>query len=167
MTDTSAIRLFLRNHHGLNLKDKDDRLVLAERIHQFMGAAQDRPQRTPGPLLTDGQRELMLDNGRTQKVAERCREPAIDFPPVAKLFTPGAGAIWLLTELHPQDPDVAYGLCDLGIGFPELGPVCVSDLLQPHGPWGLPPVERDEHFMATKSLRAYTIEAIKHGHIVA
>ena len=36
-------------------------------------------------------------------------------------FTPDAGATWLLTEIDPDDHDHAFGLCDLGQGFPELG----------------------------------------------
>ena len=44
-----------------------------------------------------------------------------DFVPVVKLFTPDPGAIWLLTELDPDDADTAFGLCDLGLGCPELG----------------------------------------------
>lgn len=40
--------------------------------------------------------------------------------PVVKLFTPDAGATWLLTELDPDDHDIAFGLCDLGLGYPEL-----------------------------------------------
>jgi hypothetical protein len=43
----------------------------------------------------------------------------IDFPPVVKLFTPDAGTTWLLTEIDPDDPDRAFGLCDLGSGFPN------------------------------------------------
>jgi hypothetical protein len=34
--------------------------------------------------------------------------------PVVKLFAPWCGATWLLTELDPGDPDIAFGLCDLG-----------------------------------------------------
>ncbi|WP_435528456.1 DUF2958 domain-containing protein [Mesorhizobium shangrilense] len=52
----------------------------------------------------------------------------IDFEPIAKLFTPDAGATWLLTELDPDDPDIACGLCDLGMGSPELGYVYLSEL---------------------------------------
>jgi len=117
-------------------------------------------------LLTDEQREQLLTNGRAQRDAEK-RGESIDFPPVVKLFTPEAQAIWLLTELHPRDPDVAFGLCDLGVGFPELGSVCVSELRYPGGPWGLPPVERDQHFKATKSLSAYATESHIHHHIMA
>lgn len=63
--------------------------------------------------------------------------------PVLKLFTPWANATWLLTELTPDD--VAFGLCDLGHGEPELGYVALSDILSLKGPGGLR-VERDRHF---------------------
>ena len=37
-------------------------------------------------------------------------------------------AVWpsLLTELYPDGPDIAFALCDLGMGFPELGDVELS-----------------------------------------
>ncbi|WP_432431077.1 DUF2958 domain-containing protein [Mesorhizobium loti] len=33
-----------------------------------------------------------------------------EFVPVLKLFTPDAGATWLLTEIYPEHPDLAFGL---------------------------------------------------------
>jgi len=50
-----------------------------------------------------------------------------DLYPEVKMFTPNANAIWLLTELNPET-DVAYGLCDLGLGQPELGYVSLDEL---------------------------------------
>jgi hypothetical protein len=38
-----------------------------------------------------------------------------------KLFTPDAAATWLISEVDPDDPDRLFGLCDLWLGFPELG----------------------------------------------
>ena len=38
-----------------------------------------------------------------------------DLAPVIKLLTPDASATWLLTEVHPGEPDRAFGLCDLGL----------------------------------------------------
>jgi len=35
-------------------------------------------------------------------------------------------ATWLLTELDSEDPDIAFGLCDLGMQCPELGSVRIS-----------------------------------------
>jgi hypothetical protein len=39
--------------------------------------------------------------------------------PCRKLFTPDANATWLLTEIDPEEPDRAFGLCDLGLGSPD------------------------------------------------
>ena len=71
-----------------------------------------------------------------------------------KLFTPDAGCTWLLTELDPEDPDIAFGLCDLGMGCPELGCVRISELESVRGRLGLP-VERDLHFRAQAPLSVY------------
>jgi hypothetical protein len=59
------------------------------------------------------------------------------FEPVVKLFCPWNGATWLLTELDVDDPDIAFGLCDLGMGFPEIGSVRLSELAAVRGPGGL------------------------------
>lgn len=86
--------------------------------------------------------------------------------PVIKLFTPDAGATWLLTEIDTRDGDLAFGLCDLGLGFPELGNVSLTELATVRGGLGLP-VERDLHFAATKSISVYAREARLGGRIVA
>jgi hypothetical protein len=39
----------------------------------------------------------------------------IDPVPLVKLFTPDANATWLLTEIDPEAPDLAFGLCCLGL----------------------------------------------------
>lgn len=67
-------------------------------------------------LITDEQQALLLANGLASIL-----NPDSDPVPVVKLFTPDAGATWLLTEIDPDDHDRAYGLCDLGLGMPELG----------------------------------------------
>ena len=82
-----------------------------------------------------------------------------------KLFTPDTNATWLLTELYPTDPDIAFGLCDLGMGFPELGDVTISEIEQMRGPFGLP-VERDLHFRADKTITEYAKAAHAAGRIV-
>ena len=81
-------------------------------------------------LLTQAQRELLLANGRAQREAIRNGMDDItplDPKPIVKLFTPDGGATWLLTELDPDYPTLAFGLCDLGMGFPELGYVSLSN----------------------------------------
>jgi hypothetical protein len=89
-----------------------------------------------------------------------------DVYPVAKLFTPDANCTWLLTEIDPEEPDIAFGLCDLGMGFPELGCVSLAELEDVRGQLGLP-IERDLHFTATKPLSAYAEEASRRGGIQA
>ncbi|MBP6892885.1 MAG: DUF2958 domain-containing protein [Pseudacidovorax sp.] len=88
-------------------------------------------------LLTDEQRAQLLENGRK---ARDQRHP--DPQPVVKLFTPDAGATWLLTEIDPENPDLASGLCDLGHGCPALGWVSLAELAAVRGPLG-PPIEQD------------------------
>lgn len=117
-------------------------------------------------LILEGQHALLIKQGHATSVAlEEGRDPP-DHKPVVKLFTPDAGCTWLLSELDPQDPDIAFGLCDLGIGFPELGTVRISELASIRGRIGLP-VERDIHFQATKPLSAYVDEAYAAGRVLA
>ncbi|APF36428.1 transposase [Chelatococcus daeguensis] len=117
-------------------------------------------------LLTAEQRARMLANGRAN--AERMADDGDthDFWPVVKLFTPDGACTWLLSELDPDDEDIAFGLCDLGMGCPELGSVRLSEIAALRGRLGLP-VERDLHFKPTKSLTAYAAEANEHGRISA
>jgi hypothetical protein len=110
-------------------------------------------------LLTNSQREKLLDNG-----AARVRGEERDPPPVIKLHTPDAHAIWLLTELDPEDGDTAYGLSDAGLGVPELGHVRLSDLESIRGPIGLP-VARDPSFVAKYSLSEYVRRSQADGSI--
>lgn len=85
---------------------------------------------------------------------------------MVKLFTPDAGATWLLTEIDPDEYDRAFSLCDLGLGTPELGYVSLRELAALRGPMGLH-VERDLYFTPAKSLSAYAEEARVHGSIKA
>jgi hypothetical protein len=110
-------------------------------------------------LITDNQRTQLLDNG-----AATVRGEKLDPLPVVKLFTPDAHATWLLTELNPDDNDTAYGLCDLGVGLPELGYVRLSDLQGIVGPMNLP-VERDLYFIPKRRLSEYAELARTDGSI--
>jgi hypothetical protein len=114
-------------------------------------------------LLTHAQHEQLLANGRAQRAAQEAGEE-IDFKPVVKLFTPVTNATWLLTELD-ADYDTAFGLCDLGLGCPELGYVSLSELASARGRVGLL-VERDLYFAADKSLSVYTTEARERERII-
>jgi len=111
-------------------------------------------------LLTQCQTFDLLRNGKANRNGEH------DFKPVVKLFTPWANATWLLSELSPNNHDIAFGLCDLGHGMPELGYVSLAELRNLRGPGGLT-VERDPCFKADKTLQGYADEARAHGCIAA
>ena len=110
-------------------------------------------------LITDEQRQQLLANG-----AFRATGQAIDPLPVVKLYTPDAHATWLLTELDPQDSDTAFGLCDPGLGNPEIGTVRLSDLEHIRGPLKHR-VERDRHFTPKHTLSEYVRRAKADGSI--
>ena len=100
-------------------------------------------------LLTKAQEARLRANHAKQSTHP---ERGIDFKPVVKLF--GGAATWLLTEM--DENNICFGLCDLGLGFPELGSVALSELENFRG---FPMIERDLHFKATKTLSAYAEQA--------
>lgn len=112
-------------------------------------------------LLTAEITAALLANGARSAAGEE-----IDPVPVVKLFTPDAGATWLLTELDPAQPDCAFGLCDLGLGCPELGYVSIAELKSVRGKLGLP-VERDLHFRPDKPLSQYALLAREAERIIS
>jgi hypothetical protein len=117
-------------------------------------------------LLTQAQRQQLLKNGkRNSELAAQDRD-TIDHFPVVKLFCPWGAATWLLTELDPEAPEIAFGLCDLGMGSPEIGRVSLTELAALRGPGGLG-IERDIHFKALKTLSAYMQEARQTGRLMA
>jgi hypothetical protein len=114
-------------------------------------------------LITKAQIDQLLANGLAQRAAIDRQDQALDFEPVVKLFTPDAQCTWLLTEID-ESTDLAFGLCDLGLGCPELGYVSLTELHSVRGKLGLP-IERDLNFDADKTISAYD-EARGHGRIV-
>jgi hypothetical protein len=70
--------------------------------------------------------------------------------PTVHLFTPDAQAHWFLIDKDTSNPDNTryFGLCDLGLGFPELGWVDHQSLLGLRGELGLP-VEVEAHVVRT------------------
>jgi len=79
---------------------------------------------------------------------------AIDFKPVVKFF--GGAATWLITEFDGKD--TFFGLCDLGLGFPEIGYVAKTELEGVKFQFGLG-IERDLYFKADKTVGEYLKEA--------
>jgi hypothetical protein len=115
-------------------------------------------------LITKAQTEQLCANCQAQIVRMDAGDSDIDFKPVVKLFTPDAQCTWLLTELDSDG--LLFGLCDLGMGEPELGYVSLHELAAVRGPLGLP-IERDLHFEADKPISAYADEARTRGRIVS
>jgi hypothetical protein len=117
-------------------------------------------------LLTKELEDQMLANGQFNSIQTARGEDNKDFQPVVKFFCPWNRATWLLTELDPEDPDLAFGLCDLGMGCPELGSVRLSEMTEVRGPFGLT-IERDRHFQPSMTLSAYAEAAKRAGCISA
>jgi hypothetical protein len=103
-------------------------------------------------------RERLLQNGAEVREND-------DHIPLLKLFTPDANATWLISALDPDDPDQAFALCDLGMGFPELGYISITELSTIKGRLGLP-IERDLHFQGKFPLSVYARAARDVGRIV-
>jgi hypothetical protein len=113
----------------------------------------------PQVLIPNDILERLLANGARSAAGED-----IDPVPVVKLFTPDANATWLLTELDPDRPTIAFGLCDLGLGSPELGYVSLVEIASVRGPLGLA-IERDEHYAETRPLSELARLARRAGRI--
>ena len=86
--------------------------------------------------------------------------------PVLKLFAPWGAATWLISEMDPEDENYLYGLCDLGMGSPEVGSVYLPELKKAEGPFGLK-IERDLHWTPEKTLNEYVDEAVDAGRILS
>lgn len=116
-------------------------------------------------LFTKAIREKLLANGRQQALVRGTKQEE-DFTPVCKLFYPAGAATWLLTEIDPDDENIAFGLADLGMGCPEIGSIYLPELTAFRGRFGLG-IERDKWFKGEKPLSQYLAEARSVGHITA
>lgn len=95
-------------------------------------------------LTTQEQMKRLITNAKTT---------GSNHKPVIKLFGGGA-CTWLLSEYDPKT-DCFFGLCDLGMGEPELGYVSKAELEEIRFPPFNLPVERDLHFHPDKTLKEY------------
>ncbi len=95
-------------------------------------------------FFTKEQEEKLLFNGHTDNRDQ-------DHAPVVKLFMPGTQCAWLLSEIDPDEPDTAFGLCDLG--FPELGYVSLHELAEIN--FGEITVVRDDRFVSEYPMSVY------------
>jgi hypothetical protein len=90
-----------------------------------------------------------------------------DPKPVVKLFNPCGSQTWLITEIEPKTNN-AFGLCDLGMGSPELGYVSLTELAELEIPgWRNMGIERDIHFEADLTISEYADQARETGSIAA
>ena len=88
----------------------------------------------------------------------RNRSKATEHKPPLKLFTPWGANTWLISEMNGDNNDLLFGLCDLGMGEPELGYVSHQELRN---------IERDMLFQPEKSLLDYAQEAAEQGAVTA
>ena len=116
-------------------------------------------------LLTPQQREQLIANGKASYAAIVADTDPPEHFPVVKLFNPCGAGTWLLSELDVQEPDMAFGLCDLGMDCAELGFVSLNELRSIRLPFGFR-IERDIHWTATHPLTVYARAAWKVDHIV-
>lgn len=105
--------------------------------------------------------EIMVHNA--QEVQSQL---AKDHAPVVKLHSKYGKAVWLLSELD-QANNIAFGLCDLGQGNPELSYVSLSDLASlKHARLKVPMVETDPDFDARFPMSVYMKAAKAAGRVV-
>ncbi len=97
------------------------------------------------------------------KLAKNVSDATID-KPYLKLFDPTGSATWLITE-YDKTTQMLYGLCDLGMGFPELGYVSLDEIKSVKGHFGLG-IERDMYWTPDKTLREYTAIASANRRII-
>jgi hypothetical protein len=85
--------------------------------------------RPPGPQAqpADDDGLTLIPDGLRPALAANAADPDGDPVPVLKLFNPVGPGTWPITELAP-DGDTLFGLCDLGMGCPELGSVSLREL---------------------------------------
>ena len=115
-------------------------------------------------LFPDNVVRQLLDNGRLS-AADPEGEDRPPLRPAVKVFDPTGGATWLISEMDPKEPDLLFGLCDLGMGFPELGYVRRSELESVVGALGLH-LERDLYWRARGTLLEYADAALRAQRIV-
>ncbi|MGR4863170.1 DUF2958 domain-containing protein [Caulobacter sp. LARHSG274] len=108
---------------------------------------------------------LIPDPIMSQLIANGAAEVEGDPVPPLKLFNPVGPGRWLITEIMP-DGDTLFGLCDLDMGFPELGSVSLDEIEAIALPHGLR-IERDRHFVGHVPLSIWARLAQRLGSISA
>ena len=112
-------------------------------------------------LITKAEMDKLLANGKKSPT-----DPSFDPKPVIKLFNPVGAGTWLISEIDPENPDIAFGLADLGAGSPELGSISLAEIKAVRLRFGLK-IERDRHFTPTMTIGQYADAARTAGAIRA
>ena len=115
-------------------------------------------------LITRQQRQQLLANGRAGREARR-GGLAFDPFPVVQLVSQDEWPRWLLSEIDPQNPDRAFGICDLGDAPPQLGTVSLRGVGVLKAVLGID-VRQPRGFIADLSVSEY-LECLRvHGRII-
>lgn len=108
----------------------------------------------------------LITNEIKNKLIKNIDLPEEKRKPWLKLFTPFGSATWLITEYIDGEGDniLLFGLCDLGMGSPELGYVSLNEIEELNqGP--IPKVERDKYWSPEHNINQYYTEARSEGGI--
>jgi len=105
-------------------------------------------------FFTEEQKAKLLHNGTWENRDQ-------DYAPVVRLYMPGTRCVWLLSEIKQGEPEIAFGLCDLG--YPELGCVSIDELASIN--IDDITVQRDDAFTPEYPLSVYAKAARTHGQI--
>src|SRR5262245_24066371 len=89
------------------------------------------------PLIPNELAEKLIENWREMErhmegvrngTRKESQEP--DRVPVVKLFMPAIAWRWLLSELKPDNTNIAWGLADMQLGSPEMGYIHLDQLAE-------------------------------------
>jgi hypothetical protein len=104
-------------------------------------------------METFNYRQAMMTKADMTKLVANHVEPSSSHKPVVKLFDCMGPATWLISEC--DENGMAFGLCDLGLGTPELGYVYIPELIEALGRR----LEKDRYFEAKMSMPEYAKKA--------
>lgn len=117
-------------------------------------------------LLTQAQYKRLLRNGQVRKALCGDNRKALDFYPVVKLYRPDERWIFLLTEVDPDNPDIAFGLYERAFTSSRYGLVSLEDLARVRFSSGTKML-CDHSFIPEKTISEYYREASELGYINA
>jgi len=81
---------------------------------------------------------------------------------IMKLFNPYGGQTWIVTGRDPDEPDMLYGVVDLGMGCVEAGPFYLPELLEAQSPFRFK-LERDMYFNGGQTIEELLVRETLSG----